>query len=74
MTECKVLIGQKIICDHLRIGKKVFYKIIDEGAPIIKTQAGWRTHADILDEYFRGNIATAMTKVTAKRLGPSSRF
>lgn len=62
--ECKILIGQKIICDHLKIGKAIFYQLVDEGAPIIKTESGWKAHVDLLDEYYRKTITTMACKKT----------
>lgn len=51
--ESKALIGRKMICDHLQIGKRKFYKLIDMGAPIVAMeQVGWVSHKDTLDEFF----------------------
>jgi hypothetical protein len=54
--ESKVLIGRKAICDHLGIGRRLFYELIKEGAPISKGAGGWRSHVDLLDSYFRATI------------------
>lgn len=54
--ECKILIGQKSICDHLRIGKRTFYLLLKAGAPIMKGPAGWQTHIDLLEDYFKQEI------------------
>lgn len=60
--DCKVIIGQKAICEHLRIGKRVFYNLIQSGAPIMKGVCGWQTHIDLLEQYFKQQIESAQVK------------
>jgi hypothetical protein len=60
--ECKILIGQKAICEHLRIGKRGFYSLQRSGAPIVKGIFGWQTHVDLLDEFFLRQIESIQLK------------
>lgn len=52
----KILIGKQIICDHLRISKATFDRLIKNGMPATKGPGGWQTHMDLLDEYFKMKI------------------
>lgn len=54
--ECNILIGRKAICEYLGIGRRLFYMLVKEGAPIVKAAGGWRSHKDLLDEYFKKTI------------------
>jgi len=48
----KILIGRKVICDFLKVGKNVFYKLEEEGMPVVKRGGQWVAHKDRLNEYF----------------------
>lgn len=52
----KILIGKDAICKYLEVSKNIFYKLLAEGMPVSKGVGGWRSHTDILDEYFKGVI------------------
>jgi len=54
MTRSKALIGRKAICDFLGISHNTFYKLVDEGMPVMR-RAGrtWTGHADDIEEFFR---------------------
>jgi hypothetical protein len=56
MAECKVLIGRRAICEFLGIKLRLFYALIDEGAPITKGAGGWRSHKELLEQYFKQTI------------------
>lgn len=63
--ESKLLIGRKAICNYLRIGNRLFYELVAEGAPISKGVGGWRSHGELLEEYFKREIKASMTTNTA---------
>jgi hypothetical protein len=52
MTETKALIGQKAICNYLQIGWRKFKDLSDQ-IPVVKTNLGWISHKDLLDEFFK---------------------
>lgn len=68
MTDSRVLFGAKAICAHLGVGKNVFYQLVGEGMPVCRGAGGWQAHADILDEYFRSRIETALVKEGSKKV------
>lgn len=49
----KALIGMKTICGYLNIGRKVFYALVQAGAPFSNDSGVWCSHEDAIDEYFR---------------------
>jgi hypothetical protein len=51
--ECKILISRDAICQHLGIGKKVFYDLISAGLPAKQLRSGrWVAHIDVIDGWF----------------------
>ena len=61
--ESKVLIGRKSICDYLKIGNRLFYELVAEGAPISKGAGGWRSHGELLEEYFKHTITARLIPI-----------
>jgi len=57
----KGLIGREKICCYLRdfagrpIGKKLFYKLVDQGLPVEKRGYQWFGHMDQIDQWFLVN-------------------
>lgn len=52
----KTLIGIKKITEYLEVSKAIFYQLVSEGMPAAKGAGGWRTHTDLLDEYFKESV------------------
>lgn len=52
MERTKALIGRKVICNYLNVGKKLFYDFIAQGAPIAKRGKIWIAHREQLDDWF----------------------
>jgi hypothetical protein len=51
--ECKILISRDAICQHLGIGKKIFYDLIDDGLPARQLKSGrWVAHKHVIDDWF----------------------
>jgi len=53
MTNSKALIGRRAISDFLRISHNTFYKLVDEGLPVVKRGGSWTAHTDDLEAWFR---------------------
>lgn len=61
MNETKALIGQKAICSYLQIGWRKF-RDMSERLPVAKTDLGWISHKDLLDEFFKKETEKGLNK------------
>jgi hypothetical protein len=53
MGQCKIATSKGEICRRLKIGKKVFNALVDEGMPVKKRGNRWFGHMDEIEEWFR---------------------
>lgn len=53
MSDSKILNSRDDICTFLRIGKRVFYRLKDQGLPVKKIGLAWYGHRDVLEKWFK---------------------
>jgi hypothetical protein len=59
---CKVIIGRDAICSAYSIGRDIFYKLLEEKAPIGKLGDKYFIHRDEFDEYLRKRSLKDLSK------------
>ena len=70
-NDCKILIGRNKICEHLEIGKDVFYSLVDEGLPARQLKSGrWVAHIGVIEAWFAEFTQAGAGKKRKSMLGP----
>jgi hypothetical protein len=70
-NKCKILISRDAICQHLGVGKKVFYDLISDGLPARQLKSGrWVAHIDVIDGWFVDFTGEPIKKKKKSMLSP----